>query len=45
MSQALYRKYRPKDWDEVVGQDHMITALNNAIASLEEDGLSFLKEI
>ena len=33
MSQALYRKYRPKVWDEVVGQDHVVTTLKNAIAA------------
>jgi DNA polymerase III subunit gamma/tau len=33
MSQALYRKYRPKDWDEVMGQDHIVTTLRNAIAA------------
>jgi DNA polymerase III subunit gamma/tau len=33
MSQALYRKYRPKDWDEVMGQDHIVTTLKNAIAA------------
>ena len=33
MSQALYRKYRPKNWDEVVGQDHVVTTLKNAIAA------------
>ena len=33
MSQALYRKYRPKEWAEVVGQDHVVTTLKNAIAA------------
>jgi DNA polymerase III subunit gamma/tau len=33
MSQALYRKYRPKDWDEVMGQDHVVTTLKHAIAA------------
>ena len=33
MTQALYRKYRPKKWDEVVGQDHVVTTLKNAIAA------------
>jgi DNA polymerase-3 subunit gamma/tau len=33
MSQALYRKYRPKEWDEVMGQDHIVTTLTNAIAA------------
>jgi DNA polymerase-3 subunit gamma/tau len=33
MSQALYRKYRPKQWDEVMGQDHIVTTLKNAIVA------------
>ena len=33
MTQALYRKYRPKEWGEVVGQDHIVTTLKNAIAA------------
>jgi DNA polymerase-3 subunit gamma/tau len=33
MTQALYRKYRPIHWDEVVGQDHIVTTLKNAIAA------------
>src|SRR5512138_1890859 len=33
MSQALYRKYRPREWDEVMGQDHIVTTLRNAIAA------------
>ena len=33
MSQALYRKYRPKEWATVVGQDHVVTTLKNAIAA------------
>src|SRR5512141_2865873 len=33
MTQALYRKYRPQDWDAVVGQDHVVTTLKNAIAA------------
>lgn len=33
MTQALYRKYRPKEWDEVVGQDHVVTTLKNAIVA------------
>lgn len=31
--QALYRKYRPKDFDSVKGQDHIITTLANQIKS------------
>jgi DNA polymerase-3 subunit gamma/tau len=33
MSQALYRKYRPREWNEVMGQDHVVTTLRNAIAA------------
>jgi DNA polymerase-3 subunit gamma/tau len=33
MSQALYRKWRPQIWDEVVGQDHVIQTLRNALRS------------
>jgi DNA polymerase III subunit gamma/tau len=33
MSQALYRKYRPKQWNEVVGQDHVVMTLKNSIAA------------
>ncbi len=31
MTQALYRKYRPKQWDTVLGQDHVVQTLTNAI--------------
>jgi DNA polymerase III subunit gamma/tau len=31
MSQALYRKWRPQKWDEVVGQPHVIQTLKNAV--------------
>ncbi|MFT3891456.1 MAG: DNA polymerase III subunit gamma/tau [Anaerolineales bacterium] len=33
MTQALYRKYRPQSWDAVVGQDHVVTTLKNAIVA------------
>ncbi|MDW8395354.1 MAG: DNA polymerase III subunit gamma/tau [Anaerolineae bacterium] len=33
MAQALYRKWRPKSFDEVVGQEHVTTTLKNQIAS------------
>ncbi|MBV6394975.1 MAG: Holliday junction ATP-dependent DNA helicase RuvB [Anaerolineales bacterium] len=33
MSQALYRKYRPQGWAEVVGQQHVLQTLRNAIAA------------
>jgi DNA polymerase-3 subunit gamma/tau len=32
MSQALYRKWRPRQWDEVIGQEHVIQTLRNAVA-------------
>lgn len=31
MSEALYRKWRPQKWDKVVGQDHIVQTLKNAI--------------
>lgn len=31
MGQALYRKYRSKNFDEVIGQDHITTTIRNAI--------------
>ncbi len=33
MSQALYRKYRPKGWAEVIGQEHVLQTLKNAIVA------------
>ncbi|MBN1370813.1 MAG: DNA polymerase III subunit gamma/tau, partial [Anaerolineaceae bacterium] len=33
MSQALYRKWRPRQWDQVIGQDHLIQTLHNAVKS------------
>ena len=33
MSQAVYRKYRPGSWSEVIGQDHVVQTLKNAIAA------------
>ena len=33
MAQALYRKYRPKDFDNVVGQEHITTVLKNEMAA------------
>lgn len=32
MSQALYRKWRPQSWDEVVGQQHVVRTLCNAVS-------------
>ncbi|GAB4504072.1 MAG: hypothetical protein Fur0043_10650 [Anaerolineales bacterium] len=31
MTQALYRKWRPRQWDEVVGQEHILQTLTNAV--------------
>jgi DNA polymerase-3 subunit gamma/tau len=33
MSQALYRKWRPQSWEAVVGQDHVIQTLRNALVA------------
>ncbi len=33
MTQALYRKWRPRTWEEVVGQEHVVQTLRNAIAA------------
>ena len=33
MTQALYRKWRPQLWDEVVSQEHIIQTLKNAVVS------------
>lgn len=34
---ALYRKYRPSNWSEVVGQDHIVKAISG---SLENGNIS-----
>src|SRR5688572_20905183 len=31
MTQAFYRKYRPRQWDSVIGQDHVVQTITNAI--------------
>jgi DNA polymerase III subunit gamma/tau len=31
VSQAFYRKWRPRTWDEVVGQDHVVQTLRHAV--------------
>src|SRR5512136_684363 len=31
MTQALYNKWRPQKWDEVVGQQHVVQTLRNAV--------------
>lgn len=33
MTQALYRKWRPRKWEQVVAQDHVVQTLRNAIKS------------
>ena len=33
MSQALYRKWRPAQWDQVIGQEHIVQTLRNAIGA------------
>ncbi|MFZ3069906.1 MAG: DNA polymerase III subunit gamma/tau [Anaerolineaceae bacterium] len=33
MSQALYRTWRPTSWEEVVGQEHIVQTLKNAVAT------------
>ena len=32
MSQSLYRKWRPKTWEDVIGQEHIVQTLRNAVA-------------
>ncbi len=41
MSQALYRKWRPRLWDQVVGQEHIVRTLRNAIQT-EKVGHAYL---
>ena len=33
MSQVFYRKYRPKSFSEVIGQEHIVKTLTNALSS------------
>ena len=33
MPEALYSKWRPRDWESVIGQDHIITTLRNAVSN------------
>ncbi len=33
MTQALYRKWRPQSWEAVIGQDHVVQTLRNAISA------------
>ena len=41
MSQALYRKWRPQKWDQLVGQEHIVTTLQNAVRT-ERVGHAYL---
>ena len=41
MAQALYRKWRPLQWDEVVGQGHIVQTLTNAVRA-ERVGHAYL---
>jgi DNA polymerase-3 subunit gamma/tau len=41
MAQALYRKWRPSTWGDVVGQSHVIESLRNAVAA-DRVGHAFL---
>ncbi len=31
MTQALYNKWRPQKWDEIIGQQHVVQTLRNAV--------------
>jgi DNA polymerase-3 subunit gamma/tau len=33
MSQSLYRKWRPLHWDQVIGQEHVVQTLKNAVTA------------
>jgi len=33
MTQALYRKWRPHRWEQVIGQQHVVQTLRNAVAA------------
>jgi len=33
MSQSLYRKWRPVQWDQVIGQEHVVQTLQNAVGA------------
>ncbi len=33
MAQALYRKWRPLNWDQVVGQEHVVQTLRNSVVA------------
>ncbi len=33
MTHALYRQWRPQTWDEIVGQEHVVRTLRNAVGA------------
>jgi len=33
MTQVFYRKWRPKSWAEIIGQEHVISTLKNAVVA------------
>ena len=35
-TQSLYRRYRPRRFDELKGQDHVVRALRNAVINNRE---------
>jgi DNA polymerase-3 subunit gamma/tau len=41
MEQALYRQWRPRNWEEVVGQEHVVRTLRNAVRA-ERVGHAYL---
>jgi len=41
MAKALYRKWRPQNWEEVAAQEHVIQTLKNAVA-LDRVGHAYL---
>ena len=43
---ALYRKFRPQDFEDVKGQDHIVTALKNHTSFLKTKKMpvNFVKE-
>ena len=41
MTQALYRKWRPRKWEQVVAQEHVVRTLRNAIKN-GRDGHAYL---
>ena len=41
MSQALYRKWRPSTWQDVMGQAHVVETLRNAVAA-QRSGHAYL---